>query len=83
MGDALRRRVLLYLGLGKVWVELEAMQARLKRVEADVYGARTPRLPSVAPPPWTVTCDTGIRDRQVSTSPEVPFSRNRQRRGDT
>ena len=77
MGDALRRRVLLYLGLGKVWVELEAMQARLKRVEGDVYGAR-PRLPTQ--PPWDVTSDTGIRDRQVSTSPEVPFSRTRQSR---
>ena len=71
MGDALRRRVLLYLGLGQVWVELRAISTRLKRLEGELYGGKAPQpLP---------TRPTG--DRQVSTVPGVPKSKSRQNRG--
>lgn len=76
MGDGLRARVLLYLGLGKVWVELDALSTRLKRLEADTYGSRKSSLP----PAGESDADTGVRDRLVSTVPGVPFSRNHQTR---
>ncbi len=82
MGDALRRRALLWLGIGRVWVELEALSTRLKRLESDTYGARTPSAPPA--PPWVESsAQTGIvrkvDDRDVSTAVGVPKSRNRQK----
>ncbi len=36
MGEVLRRRVLRALGLGGLWMRLDAIQARVKRLEQDV-----------------------------------------------
>lgn len=36
MGEILRERVLRALGLGRVWLELEALSTRMKRIEQDV-----------------------------------------------
>ncbi len=93
MGDTLKSRVLLYLGLGKVWVELEALSARLKRLEGDVYGARTGQLPLPPPSPkLTIPAspppppDTGVHavgDREVSDDPTLRFGRKRQGRGES
>jgi hypothetical protein len=61
MGERLRSRVLLYLGLGKVWVELEALSARMRRIEQDMGAGRPalprPTIPAMPPPPP----DTGVR----------------------
>lgn len=65
MGESLRQRVLLYLGLGQVWVELRALSTRLKRVESELYGAKQPRVARAG-------------DRQVSTAPGIPSSKARQ-----
>lgn len=65
MGESLRQRVLLYLGLGQVWVELRALSTRLKRLEGEMYTKTAPTR----------------GDRQVSTVPGVPKSKSRQSRG--
>jgi hypothetical protein len=36
MGEIVRDRVLRALGLGALWVQLNALSARLKRVEGDL-----------------------------------------------
>jgi hypothetical protein len=55
MGEVLRSRVLRALGLENVWLQLEALGARLKRVEQDVVALqRAPRgqtIPASPPPP--------------------------------
>lgn len=97
MGERLRARVLLYLGLGKVWVELEALSARMRRIEQDMSGRRPTPLPPVRPmtipaspppppspiadAPYESAADTGVRDREVSDDPTLRFGRNRQNRG--
>lgn len=55
MGEYVRSRVLRALGLGRLWLELEALSARLRRVEQDVVALqRAPRsetIPASPPPP--------------------------------
>jgi hypothetical protein len=67
MGDGLRRRAALWLGIGRVWVELDALALRLKRIETDVYGP-TPK--------------TGVRDRASLSDSVVPLSRTHQKGGE-
>ncbi len=55
MGELLRSRVLRALGLANVWVQLEALSTRLKRVEVSLDlltgGERRPQTIRAAPPP--------------------------------
>ncbi len=54
MGEVVRERVLRALGLGKLWVQLEALSVRLRRVEQDLERVRLERRPETlraAPPP--------------------------------
>ncbi len=58
MGELLRSRVLRALGLANIWVQLEALSTRLKRVEVGLdllsgeAGPRTrPQTLRAAPPP--------------------------------
>jgi len=58
MGEFLRRRVLLALRLSNVWVELEALSVRLRRVEMDLEQLAeesAPPPPSTFPPPRSLT----------------------------
>ncbi len=54
MGEVLRQRVLYALGLGGLWVRLDAMQARIKRLEQDVVvlqrGGAKQTIPASPPP---------------------------------
>ncbi len=44
MGDAVRRRVALWLGLGRVWVELDALSTRVRLLEQDAEDERAIRF---------------------------------------
>lgn len=65
MGDYVRNRVLRALGLGSLWVQLEALSVRLRRVERDVVELqRAPRpqtIPASPPPP--VAFDPSLRKK--------------------
>ena len=54
MGEVLRQRVLYALGLGGLWVRLDAMQTRIKRLEQDVVvlqrGGAKQTIPASPPP---------------------------------
>lgn len=54
MGDAVRQRVLRALGLANLWVVLDALSVRIRRVEQDLERAQHERRPETlraAPPP--------------------------------
>lgn len=54
MGELIRQRILRALGLATLWVELDAMKARTKRLEQDVVvlqrGGTKQTIPASPPP---------------------------------
>lgn len=58
MGEYVRERVLRALGLARVFVQLEALNTRLKRMEQDVLALqqqpRSQTIPASPPPPVAV-----------------------------
>lgn len=63
MGDALRQRVALWLGIGRLWVELDALSTRLRLLEYDAEDDRAERYDG---PP------TGVSRSPVARNDSLP-----------
>lgn len=66
MGDTVRRRVALWLGLGRLWVELDALSTRVRLLEQDAEDARAAEIDAYAGPP------TGVSRSPASTASSLP-----------